>query len=232
MEKKLVEFDKDQVVQLLMLVEKEFHTTTMRAKWKALWSMWVWNPFSGNKGDFNTTWNTFRKNLDYLEEFLETIIYGVQRACDLLYPDEEGMGGLKLYTAVKYLDKVIKLPYWLELIDGPVFMIIFSYLLKKMKKQYGEDWVEKRFIPIQLTETSQGLLSSEKLRAAADPNCKKCFGLGYRFKIPTKEVYYPCKCVTPELEKQTMELLGKIEAQEIDEKIGAVRKFLRRIFGK
>ena len=46
----------------------------------------------------------------------------------------------KLEAAASYIDDAVKLPWYLETIDGPTFKIVLSIVVFYLNKQLGNDW--------------------------------------------------------------------------------------------
>lgn len=49
----------------------------------------------------------------------------------------------KIDLAVAVLDKKVKLPFYLEIFDGPVFKFILEAIIKTLNKYTGKDWLVK-----------------------------------------------------------------------------------------
>lgn len=80
-------------------------------------------------------------NISKLHEFLEKIVFTVELATKSLESDLKGIqSGDKLDAAVGLLDDLIKLPWYLEVVDEIAFKLLISLVVDQINKRIGKDW--------------------------------------------------------------------------------------------
>ncbi|MEW6556060.1 MAG: hypothetical protein AB1349_01745 [Elusimicrobiota bacterium] len=126
-----------EVDKLVDFIKNELNVEELKTSAQALKKGWDWNPFDKDGDEYVTAWEEFKHNLDLLWNFLEKIMFSVERGARVLTITE---GGTKLEAAVKFIDELIKLPFWLEWLDQHVVQLLLSLLVKKTNDQYGHDW--------------------------------------------------------------------------------------------
>lgn len=128
---------KIEVDKLKEFLENELDLLTLKDKARALKKEWDWNPFDKDDDQYTTAWQEFMHNIDLLSEMMEQVVITVEKASKVLGILE---GGAKLEAAVQFLDKLIRLPFFLEWLDGPLFRFAISYVVRALNKKYGHDW--------------------------------------------------------------------------------------------
>ncbi len=80
-------------------------------------------------------------NIDFIGDFIIDVILAVEIATSNVITDIEGLKSEdKLNAAVAFLDDNLKFPWYLEIIDGPVFKMALSLGVYFLNKRYGSNW--------------------------------------------------------------------------------------------
>lgn len=89
-------------------------------------------------------WNSIDEivqNFKKLGKFVTSIVMAVELAVDDLKADLEDLKSEeKLEAAVKVLDEKVKLPWFLEVIDGPTFRLVLSLAVFFLNGIQGDKW--------------------------------------------------------------------------------------------
>jgi hypothetical protein len=125
------------VEKLVEFIKNELNLDELKNSAEALKQGWDWNPFDKDGDEYVTAWQEFKHNIDLLWDFLEKIMFAVEKAAKSLTILE---GGAKLEAAVKFGDAIIKLPFWLEWLDDNLLRLLFSMLVRKTNEKLGHDW--------------------------------------------------------------------------------------------
>lgn len=46
----------------------------------------------------------------------------------------------KLHAAVDLVDHIVKLPFFIDLVDGPILKILISFIVDLLNRKYGKIW--------------------------------------------------------------------------------------------
>lgn len=125
------------VQKLRDFLNDELNLEELKEKAKALKKEWDWNIFDKDGDEYTTAWQEFMHNIDLLSNLFEEVVIAVEKASQVLGILE---GGAKLEAAVKFLDDVIKLPFFLDWFDGPLLKFGISYVVRSLNSKYGHDW--------------------------------------------------------------------------------------------
>lgn len=87
-------------------------------------------------------WNSFYKIRDNITKIIDLITNVVV----IIELTSREMGGLsseeKRKAAVQYLDEMIKLPWFFEVVDGPAIDLILSIVVDFLNRSLGHEWQE------------------------------------------------------------------------------------------
>lgn len=120
-----VEIDKDKILEELKKTEYEEIVNAV-------------NEFKQKK-EFNPLkWDEFKTTIVLLGNILEKVIITVEKVAKSL--TDIASGQAKLEAAVEFIDDVVKLPWYLELIDKPFLKLIISLLVDQLNKRLGHTW--------------------------------------------------------------------------------------------
>lgn len=94
--------------------------------------------------DEASEWNSIGKvigNISKLYNLMMDIILTVELVTTDAVDDLEDLKSSdKLDAAVQILDDAIKLPFWLEIVDGHVFKLAISLGVEALNRKFGNEW--------------------------------------------------------------------------------------------
>lgn len=101
-----------------------------------------WNPFKLDHPDeFENAWKETTASFAAIFTFIGEIVDMVELAVKDLFSTIGSLNGAeKLEAAVEFLDDIVKLPFWLEWFDKPVFRLIISLVVGSLNKERGHLW--------------------------------------------------------------------------------------------
>lgn len=80
-------------------------------------------------------------NASKITSLLENIAITVEIAANDLADTVEGLqSGDKLDAAAAILDDLIKLPWYLEIVDGDIFRIMIGMAVEGLNRRFGKEW--------------------------------------------------------------------------------------------
>lgn len=97
------------------------------------------NPFAPN-ADGKVSWEVIKAGNTVLHDLFFTGIAAVEKNA---YDLGEVAKGAKLDALVEFLDKIIKLPFYLEFVDGPAIRLMIVGIVGSLDKVLGKDWYNK-----------------------------------------------------------------------------------------
>ncbi|MFW6312187.1 MAG: hypothetical protein ACOC1K_08150 [Nanoarchaeota archaeon] len=91
-----------------------------------------------------SNWNSLSEiisNIGKINEFITNVVLMVQITSEELEAKYGKMSSdEKLEAAVSFLDDQVKLPIWLEVIDGPAFKLLISLAVDWINEMLGKSW--------------------------------------------------------------------------------------------
>lgn len=90
------------------------------------------------------SWNEVLDNISTLTEFAINIVLSIEVAAEdlngFMAKGDSVSGKEKLRAAVGMLDDAIKLPWYLEAVDGVIFRFLLSNIVSMLNKTLGKYW--------------------------------------------------------------------------------------------
>jgi hypothetical protein len=84
------------------------------------------------------------RNIVSITNFAISVVLAIEVIADKLATDIFKISSTeKLNSAIILLDKYIKLPWYLEIFDGPIFKILISIVVSMLNKWFGKRWDTK-----------------------------------------------------------------------------------------
>ena len=123
-----VEVDKEKILAELRKTDYQ----SLVESFKKLKEEWTWKIFD------NEGWEKFKSNIDLLSSLLEKVAITVEKVAVVTIGITNG--GSKLEAAVKFLDEIIKFPFYIEFFDQYVFRVLISLAVSKLNDKIGHDW--------------------------------------------------------------------------------------------
>ncbi len=81
------------------------------------------------------------KNVSTLSAYVQNVVMAVEVTTSEAIDDIEDLKSEdKLEAAAVIIDDAIKLPWWLEKIDGPIINLVISLAVDYINKKYGNEW--------------------------------------------------------------------------------------------
>jgi len=89
-------------------------------------------------------WNSIGEiitNFKEVYQFIIKVTLAVEIASDDIFDDVEGLKSKdKAEAAAQLLDDMVDLPFFLEAIDKPVFVMLISMAVQGLNSRFGKDW--------------------------------------------------------------------------------------------
>lgn len=102
-----------------------------------------YNGFKSNIDEVKD-WNSFNeivRNVGILTDFMVDIVMAVELSVYELADEIVDISSAeKRLAAAQFLDSLVNLPWYLEIIDGPAFEIMISIVVEMLNKYMGHDW--------------------------------------------------------------------------------------------
>jgi len=102
------------------------------------------NPFARTTDGTVQGWHNLKEANQLLGEILDYAITAAEKTC--ADAGAVALGKEKLDAVVKFLDECIKLPFYLELFDGPMIRFAITQIINLLNAKFGNDWAQ-RFRP-------------------------------------------------------------------------------------